>query len=150
MSIVLAALIVLGAFFFTNKFQLIFIILEMILILLGIYSVIYYPLIFPYKLKKAAKKEYINNMIDEKYFMLKFSDKGIDERIISDDVSNTSFEWSDFDRIYIYDKYLIFIIHAQKRIIIPSKVLKFKHDAELKSFVIYHAEKNNVIRIYQK
>jgi hypothetical protein len=142
--------ITLSVFFITSEFQGIFLVLEILLILFGVYSIIFYPLIFPSRLKKTASREYRKNALKDKTFSLRFSDMGIEEKITSGDRMRKLFRWVDFRIIYVYDHYIVFVRREQRGIMIPSRALKVRYDAELKSYVIFKANENDVKVVYQK
>jgi hypothetical protein len=150
MASVLIAGVGLSVFFITSEFQTIFFAMETLLILFGIYSIVFYPIVFPKRLKRSAQKEYKKNMLSEKGFVVKFTDRGVEEIIIDQENAKKVFKWADFRIIYIYDQYIVFVRREQKGIVVPSRVLKIKHDAELKSYVIYKANENEVKVVYQK
>lgn len=134
----------------TDEFQALLIVLNIVLTLFSIYSIIFYPLIFPSKLRESTIEIYRDKNINEIIVNLKISKSGITQEIKNKEEKSVFIPWERFKYIYIYDNYIIMMIDEKNSIVIPSKALKEQYDAELKSYIIFKSEENNKKIIYQK
>jgi len=148
-SVVVAAL-VLSTYFVTSEFQLLFLSLSVVLTIFGLYSILFYPLIFPKQLKKAVETKYNESgLMDEKIF-LQIHDDGFTEHSGTDNITVTNVEWKDVDTVYVSDFHVILIVDNLHGVLIPSRSLNSISDSQMKGYIINRAKQNKVQVLFEK
>lgn len=147
---VLVAAIVLSTFFITSEFQVLFLSLSILLTIFGIYSILFYPIIFPKQLKKAVEKKYDDSDLENEEIFLQIHDGGFTEHSGTNDVTVTNVVWKDVDIIYISDFYVVLIVDSLQGVLIPSRCLNSISDTQMKGYIINKAKQNNIRILFQK
>ena len=100
------------------KSETLYYVLDILLILMGTYSLSFYKFIFPKKLKKASSKNYASNP---------YLNNDVHVTIYDDSVHEHSFEvdniveWDEFSKIQLTSTLLMLILKNNKCIIIPLR-----------------------------
>ncbi len=103
--------------------QAIYYILDVLLIIMGIYSLSFYKYIFPKKLKKAAAKNYSGNQYLNNDIHIKIYEDCVHEQ--SYEIDNTV-SWDDFSRIQMSGSQLTMVLKSNKCIIVPLREIEDK------------------------
>ena len=147
---VTVAAFVLSTFLITSELEVLFIALDILLILSGIFCIIYYPAIFSRVLKKTVIKTYkLKNLAYEK-ITLEFSETHITQIIQGENPQIITNNWQDFKEIFIYNDYTVLLLFLKNGVYIPSRILDKAYDAKLKSFIIAKAEDVDMKILYEK
>ena len=92
-----------------------------VLILLGIYGMLFYRYVFPSRLKKAAKKQYAGNPYLQNEVEFRFFEDAFRE--ISAETDNTV-DWEEVQRILYTDHLIVLMLANRRCVIIPRTSIR--------------------------
>ena len=138
-EIVIGVLFLLVTLFSQERANWVYSLLAAVLILLGIYGMLFYRYVFPSRLKKAAKKQYAGNPYLQNEVEFRFYEDAFRE--ISAETDNTV-DWEEVQRI-LYTDHLIVLMLANRRCVIIPRTSIRNFDTEFLKYLerqIHHHE----------
>ena len=138
-EIVIGVLFLLVTLFSQERANWVYSLLAAVLILLGIYGMLFYRYVFPGRLKKAAKKQYAGNPYLQNEVEFRFFEDAFRE--ISAETDNTV-DWEEVQRI-LYTDHLIVLMLANRRCVIIPRTSIRNFDTEFLKYLerqIHHHE----------
>lgn len=147
--------IILVTFLITGRFQRTFLLLTFSLLLFSLFSVLYFPITFPRKIKKSVKNvfDHPQSKLSGSSYKFSIGEKGLFcQETSADGFLSGEYHvvWKQIRRVYIYDVGIVLMKNATEGIFLPSRILERELDGDLKAFVIRKANQHEILVLYER